>query len=112
MAHGRFTDCRLRLAKHCLPPLVNAALDSLRSARALIPCVHSFHLSSRDHAIDLPTFPRLTHAFLSLRASDPNVSILTDHQYLRPDQHYFDMIPHLSSFVDYSLFVWLFCSRL
>jgi hypothetical protein len=53
---------------------VNVALDSLRSACVLIPCNHSFHLSCLDHAVDLPAFPRLTHAYLSLRTSDPNVS--------------------------------------
>ena len=53
---------------------VNVALDSLQSAGVLIPCIHSFHLPSLNHAIDLPGFPRLMHAYLSLHTSDSNVS--------------------------------------
>jgi hypothetical protein len=53
---------------------VNAALNSLRSARALTLCIHSFHFSSASsfhHVVDLPPFPRLTHAYLSSGASKP-----------------------------------------
>jgi hypothetical protein len=67
--HASFGACRTLSSTS-----VNAALDSLQSAHMLIPCIHSFHLSCLGHAVDLPAFPRLMHAYLSLRTSDPNVS--------------------------------------